>query len=154
MSNVVIDQNVLVIDSFRGEYRFLSNFWPCSVWLDDEEYLTVENAYQAAKTQDEDLRFKIQRCSPGEAKKLGQKATLPPNWEGIKLDIMVSLLFQKFADKGLRRKLLSTGSAELVEGNTWGDFFWGVCDGKGQNRLGRLLMGFRSIYQVIERVES
>lgn len=43
----------------------------------------------------------------------------------------------------LRQKLLSTGSEELIEGNTWGDTFWGVCKGSGQNWLGRILMFVR-----------
>lgn len=39
-----------VIDSFSGNYRFLSNFWPCVVTLDDQQYTSTEHAYQAAKT--------------------------------------------------------------------------------------------------------
>lgn len=30
------------------------------------------------------------------------------------------------------------------EGNTWGDKFWGVCDGEGENHLGKLLMEVRA----------
>ena len=43
----------------------------------------------------------------------------------------------------LGNKLLETGNQELVEGNTWGDIFWGVCNGKGQNWLGKILMMVR-----------
>jgi predicted NAD-dependent protein-ADP-ribosyltransferase YbiA (DUF1768 family) len=57
---------------------------------------------------------------------------------------MRDLLRQKFAHPELRRLLLATGDAELVEGNTWGDRFWGVCAGRGQNHLGRLLMAIRA----------
>jgi predicted NAD-dependent protein-ADP-ribosyltransferase YbiA (DUF1768 family) len=39
--------------------------------------------------------------------------------------------------------LLETGDAELIEGNDWGDTFWGVCGGKGNNFLGKLLMEVR-----------
>ena len=34
--------------------------------------------------------------------------------------------------------LLQTGDEELVEGNKWGDRFWGVCKGKGENHLGKI----------------
>lgn len=40
----------------------------------------------------------------------------------------------------LRKKLLATGDAELVENNTCGDVFWGICDGVGENHLGKILM--------------
>lgn len=43
-----------------------------------------------------------------------------------------------------RDQLLATGGVELIEGNDWGDAFWGVCGGYGQNWLGVLLMLVRS----------
>jgi len=57
---------------------------------------------------------------------------------------MKSCLQEKFSDPLLRKKLLATGNATLIEGNTWGDTYWGVCKGKGQNKLGKLLMELRS----------
>lgn len=56
-----------------------------------------------------------------------------PDWEDVKVDIMLGLLRQKFQHPELGAKLLATGDAYLVEGNTWGDTFWGVFNGKGQN---------------------
>lgn len=56
---------------------------------------------------------------------------------------MEDLLRQKFSKTPLRRLLLATGEAELIEGNTWGDTYWGVCHGVGQNHLGCLLMKIR-----------
>ena len=81
--------------------------------------------------------------TPGLAKKLGRKATIRPDWEKIKLPIMEYLLRQKFGDKTLKALLIGTGDAELVEGNMWGDTYWGVCKGKGENHLGKLLMKIR-----------
>lgn len=48
--------------------------------------------------------------------------------------------------------LLNTGEAELIEGNTWGDKFWGAVWDKelgwvGQNWLGKLLMEEREFNQ-------
>lgn len=65
------------------------------------------------------------------------------DWEEVKLGVMEGLLREKFSDPELRRKLLATGERELVEGNDWGDSFWGVCAGRGKNHLGRLLMKLR-----------
>jgi predicted NAD-dependent protein-ADP-ribosyltransferase YbiA (DUF1768 family) len=56
---------------------------------------------------------------------------------------MEEILRMKFADERLRDKLTSTAPVELVEGNWWGDTFWGVCKGVGENHLGRLLMKIR-----------
>lgn len=134
-----------MISNFTGKYRFLSNFWPARVWLDGAEYRTVEHAYQAAKTFDGVTRRRIAAAaSPGDAKRLGQKAPLREDWEEVKLDIMEGLLRQKFVVSGLREQLIATGNEDLVEGNTWGDCFWGVCRGKGENHLGRLLMEIRN----------
>ena len=43
--------------------------------------------------------------------------------------------------------LVDTGDQPLIEGNTWGDRFWGVCGGTGMNHLGRLLMEVREELQ-------
>lgn len=65
----------------------------------------------------------------------------------MKLRVMELLLRQKFQIPELGAKLLSTGSAELVEGNHWGDTFWGVYNKVGHNHLGKLLMKIRSELQ-------
>ncbi len=132
------------IDSFHGAYRFLSNFWPAPVVLDGVTYPTVEHAYVAAKTLDTDIRQQIAAIEkPGDVKRFGRKLTLRPDWEEVKLDVMTDLVGQKFTDPDLRAKLDATGDTDLVEGNTWGDTFWGVCRGKGENHLGKILMAVR-----------
>lgn len=133
-----------MIDSFTGEYRFLSNFYPCKVVFDSITYDSVEHAYQAPKTLDLARRELIRDAStPGVAKRLGSKVKLRDDWEVVKCRIMYDLLKQKFRDPELRRKLLATGAHKLVEGNTWGDTYWGKCNGVGKNYLGKLLMYIR-----------
>jgi len=51
--------------------------------------------------------------------------------------------FKQHAD--LREKLLSTGSVQLIEGNDWNDREWGVCNGTGKNKLGKILMRIRGV---------
>lgn len=134
------------INSFFGEYRWLSNFWRVHVNLDGFAYPSVEHAYQAAKTLDPIVRERIRTAAtPGRAKRGGNNVKLRPHWEQIKIGIMRELLYQKFARYSyLRKQLIDTGDLLLVEGNTWGDTFWGVCDGKGENQLGILLMEVRN----------
>lgn len=111
------------------------------------EYPTVEHAYQAAKTLDIHQRDQIAAAEgPGVAKSLGRSVTMRTDWNEVKLGIMEFLLRQKFYYEPLRSQLLATGNAELIEGNTWNDTFWGVCRGRGHNHLGRLLMKVRTEY--------
>lgn len=132
------------IESFSGEFRFLSNFWPASVELDGDLYPSTEHAYQAAKTLDKGLRSKIRQAdSPGKAKRLGGKLKLREDWETVKLGVMENILRQKFSEPLLKMKLQNTAPKELIEGNHWNDTFWGICNGEGSNHLGKLLMKIR-----------
>lgn len=135
-----------MISEFKGKYRFLSNFHPIKVEFEGDSYLSVEHAYQAAKTVDPLERLDIHVApTAAEAKKRGKKVTLRPEWDDPKfrLATMKALLVQKFNDPDLREALLATYPQELVEGNWWGDVFWGMCRGKGENHLGKLLMEIR-----------
>lgn len=136
---------VPVIDKFVGNYSFLSNFSAARVELDGRVYLTVEHAYQAAKTDDPQERLLVERSgTAGRAKQAGRRVTLRPDWDQVKVAIMRGLLEQKFAPGRVHLEwLLATGDAELIEGNTWGDQYWGMCRGRGLNMLGRLLMDIR-----------
>lgn len=136
-----------------GDYSFLSNFFyylPSRDWS-ESRLITVEHRYQAAKTEHMGWKEEILKAkTPTAAKKLGRVATLRPDWEEVKLTIMEELLREKFY-KGFKRDgsvslktlLLATEDAELVEGNWWGDKFWGISDGEGENHLGKLLMKIR-----------
>ena len=133
------------IERFQGEYRFLSNFWPARIIHGGIEYPTVEHAYQAAKTDDVKLKQKIARArTPGIAKRLGKRAKLRSDWDEVKVAVMTGLVAIKFTiNPALRKLLLDTGKARLVEGNDWNDTFWGVCRGVGENHLGCILMDIR-----------
>jgi ribA/ribD-fused uncharacterized protein len=140
------------IDSFSGKHRFLSNFYPATVELDGVRYQSVEHAYQAAKTLDLEARVPILTMTPGQAKSYGRTVKLRPDWELVKLDVMVGLLRQKFdpaRNHELTEWLVATSPRELVEGNTWHDVLWGRCNcnyhkARGENWLGRLLMEVRA----------
>lgn len=133
----------MAIEEFQGQFRFLSNFVPASVMLDGVRYATVEHAFQAAKTLDPKERELFQNINPAEAKKRGRQVKIREDWEKVKISVMRDLLKQKFSKGMYKEKLVATGNQELVEGNYWGDVFWGVCRGEGQNNLGKLLMEIR-----------
>lgn len=147
--------NEKVIDSFLCDNWFLSNFFPCRILYERIEYPTVEHAYQAAKTLDNNIRITIaNKETPGQAKRAGKILQLRPDWEVIKLSIMEELLHLKFSNDSLKEKLLSTFPSTLIEGNTWNDTFWGVCKGQGQNNLGKLLMKIRDELILIQKIEK
>ena len=146
------------VHEFAGEHKFLSNFYPSSIVVILETdggsacrviAPTVEHAYQAMKATNEADFHKIAAApTPGKAKQLGRKIFIRPDWDSIKDDTMLNLLRQKFQYWELRKKLMDTGNVMLVEGNHWGDTYWGMCKrtGKGENRLGLLLMHIRQEY--------
>lgn len=145
------------INSFSGDYRFLSNFFPCSVSLSSIGFKSIEHAYQAAKFLDSTNDGLTQifdqiRCSKraGEAKHIANahKDEVIESFHSKKVILMTRLIYQKFSLLGgnhnpehaeLACALLATGNDLLVEGNNWGDTFWGVCDGVGKNILGEIL---------------
>ena len=142
------------INSFSGEFEFLSNFYPSPIKIWGITFPTVEHFFQAAKTTD---MFEAEQIAaadtPGKAKRLGHAVTLRPDWESIKIDIMRIGLEEKFKDPILRAKLLETGDEPLVEGNWWHDNTWGDCKCEkcsrilGHNILGKLLMNLRNKIQ-------
>ena len=133
-----------MINCFDGKYAFLSNFYESPITYDGITYPTNEHFFQAMKTLDIDEKKKIAAAStPGQSKRLGRAVTLRSDWEAVKSYYMEIGLRLKFQNPDLAEKLIATGDEELVEGNTWGDRIWGVCNGEGENRLGKLLMKIR-----------
>ena len=133
------------ITSFKNQYAFLSNFYPAIIKIKELEFKTVEHAYQYYKVDDPmGAQLIIAAPTPGIAKRLGNKYKRKNDWDSVKESTMLTLLFEKFKIPNLADRLIATRDAELIEGNVWGDKYWGVCFGKGENKLGKLLMYVRS----------
>lgn len=136
------------ITSFRDEHAFLSNFYDHPIEYKGKMWPTSEHAYQAMKSPYEhEQEWVREQGTPGKAKRAGQKIHLRDDWEEMKVPVMREILEIKFEDPELKQMLLDTGDARLVEGNAWHDVFWGMCDGKGKNWLGRLLMEIRDSHR-------
>ena len=132
---------------FRGNHYFLSNMCPCpngvGVMIDDKIYKfsCVESAFQAHK--DPSRADEFEKLDGYAAKKLGRRVTLRSDWENIKDDLMLSLVTAKFLQNYDMYCRLLKISDEIVEENTWNDTYWGVCNGRGLNKLGKILMQVR-----------
>lgn len=138
------------VHEFRGKYRFLSNFFlvPGGLVVASKRAATTEHFYQAAKTENPDEAERVLRAdSPMAAKRLGQQVMIRPDWNELRVPVMHQILRVKFGPDHpeLVHQLLATGNRVLIEGNTWGDRFWGVDTrtNVGLNRLGTLLMEIR-----------
>ena len=131
--------------SFRGSRHFLSNFHREALVYKGILYPTAEHAYQASKAVFESDRHQSAKLkTPGEAKRAGRRIrVLRKDWEEVKVEIMLEIVQVKFKSIALAKMLLATEGKELVEENTWGDKFWGKCDGVGRNELGKILMQVR-----------
>ena len=148
---------VKVIDSFDGSiYGFLSNFYDCEVMYEGLMYHNSEAAFQSAKIKLDTEEATISARKPftamaaGASKRAGRRVEIRPDWETVKNNVMYEVLKDKFnRNSELKEKLLNTGEAILIEGNTWHDNYWGDCkcekckDIRGKNTLGILLMRVR-----------
>ena len=132
-----------MIDKFAYKYSFLSNFYMIYVHYEGLTYVNAEAAFQAAKLLNNEDRKRFTTMNPKMAKQEGRRVPLREDWEEIKDDVMYNVCKAKFENSELAEKLLATGDEELVEGNTWNDTYWGVCNGVGENKLGKILMRIR-----------
>jgi ribA/ribD-fused uncharacterized protein len=139
------------IREFKGPYFYLSNFYHSPMMYLGYHCPTAEHAFQLAKAADTvDMRRIAEVHEPAEAKLLGRQVVLRDDWEQVKLSVMKDVVTLKFAGNPvIRQRLVSTGSIDLVEGNYWGDTYWGRDNktGAGANHLGRILMEVRSLFQ-------
>lgn len=110
------------IKGFNGEYRFLSNFYITPVPYNGGVYPTAENAFQAAKTHDGQIKDLFKKTyGAGTAKKFGRTCVnLREDWESVKDGIMYDIVLAKFThNPDLKKMLLNTGDAYLEETNSW-----------------------------------
>ena len=131
----------------RDPYFEFSNFARYRVTLDGKTWPTSEHYFQAQKFLDEALQEKVRLAkAPRIAADMGRDRSNPlrPDWESVKDDVMRKVVRAKFSQhEDLKKLLLDTCDAEIVE-HTSNDSYWGDGgDGSGRNMLGRILMEVR-----------
>jgi ribA/ribD-fused uncharacterized protein len=160
-------QSQITFFSVEKRYGEFSNFYPSSITIDNVLYPTVEHYYQVQKFNDQEYREIIRQAStPYKAKILASQrivggydwrtvlnttiktylqkgVKIREDWEKVKEKIMLKGLEIKFQHPRLKKMLLKTKDAKLIE-NSPTDYYWGVgASGTGKNRLGILLMQVR-----------
>lgn len=142
-----------MIDNFKGDYYYLSNFYEIDIIYEGITYKNNEAAFQAQKCVNKDDRLQFSTLNASEAKHLGRKVNLRKDWKNIKFSVMTEIVKTKFDQHpDLKQKLLNTKDELLIEGNTWNDRIWGCVKDKnnnwtGSNLLGNILMTLRTNYQ-------
>lgn len=154
-----------MINQFQGEHYFLSNMYVVDKPLltPDEIYVpTSEHFYMASRFVEEGDRIAVARARAEDgdsrvfadglaAKKLAHELIEEgkPHYKTPyqRVQFMHRAVFTKFVtNPELAYKLIETGKEKIVEGNSWGDRFWGVSpvdNGAGNNYLGIILMNVR-----------
>lgn len=162
------------ITEFSGAHAFLSNFAALPMLLpfgpEMVYWPTAEHAFQAMKCTDAlQAEWIHDAPTPREAKRRGQTVELRPDWDQTRRMWMLFVVQAKFQTvPGLMLRLAETRGRLLVEGNTWGDDYWGAVTGDellqrkqpvpqlpvwygdgepllGHNWLGRILMMIREL---------
>lgn len=137
---------------FRGPLAFLSNMHiepECPIVIDFGDgmvlaFPSMENAFQAMKCARPEDREAFVTLTPAQARQHGQRVPMHADWDaGRRLIAMQYGLAQKFKYPGLAQRLVDIREDLITEINDWGDTFWGVCNGVGEDHLGRMLRKIR-----------
>ncbi len=177
-NDIVLDREIRFYDSRANqETAFLGNFYDESqVFYDKAWYPCAEAAFQAAKTLDKTRReaFKnLLRTGDGydylpgletkmDKDRVGHKAwylgkqtfSIRSDWKEVQDQVMHEIVYNKFNNNSfLKTSLLATGDAILLE--TAPNDYWGIgLSGKGQNKLGKILMQVRNELATSQSLKS
>ena len=145
---------------FNNDYFFLSNFYRRMIKTNEDgriiKWKTSEHYYQYKKLKflqqfpenkisNRDLELMINADTPRQAKDiiLSKKFKHFEEWDKIKADEMKQVLLAKFNILFMKKILIETGDAILIEDSPT-DYYWGIGSNKtGLNMLGKLLMEVR-----------
>jgi len=142
MKKILSDKNI--ITSFTNNYDFLSNSFNNPITYKGLTYTCAGSAYWSQRVKDEKAKIKYTRLNHNKARAKALQAIPIDNWEQNRMNIMKDILKVKFSDPVLKKALLDTKDAKLLNNTSYNDQYWGIYYEKGQNRLGKLLEEIRS----------
>lgn|SRR5574344_5427 len=135
------------IIGFKDENYFLSNFYNHNVTFNNMTFKNNVSAYIAQMFSGDVQKKLFVNLLPMQAIRVYERSKdsndIRKDWEDVREEVMYNICKEKFADKKLRQQLIDTKDEELINESTWENQFWGTNDGKGENRLGILLMKLR-----------
>ncbi len=133
----------------NGRYKCFSNWYSCSFTYQGYTWSNSEQALMYFKSFDKEYQKKIKKANnPAVAKKLGRQVKLRPDWDQVKLSLMIEILYAKFSQNAdLKEILLNTNGVKIHE--DCNDPWWGGGPNYpgGRDYLGRALMSVRKILE-------
>ena len=137
-----------VIDFYRVHDTFgeFSNFARFPIQLKGKTWPTSEHYFQAQKFAGTAHEETVRNAKNAWwAAKYGRElASLPEDWDEKRLEVMIDAVSAKFKQHPqLKKLLLDTGNAILIEKTKQDNFWADGGDGSGQNYLGKILMMVR-----------
>jgi len=141
---------ILFYNKTDPHYGF-TNFSSHPVFYDNKRYPTSEHLFQSFKFQPHRPRLAehIRTCSERPSVAFSEARRFQPevrsDWKDVNIQMMDLALWHKFTQhESLKKELLATDDAELVEDSDK-DAFWGVgADRRGRNELGKALERLRT----------
>lgn len=136
---------------YEHEFYPFSNFSSFKLAWKGYEWMTSEHAYHSEKFSDPELIDALRKShSAHEAMEIAyaNKDKYRADWQEVKVGIMKDILRAKVAQHPyVKKKLLQSGTKELIE-DSWRDDFWGWGPDKdGRNQLGKCWMEIRAELQ-------
>lgn len=128
---------------FRNNFQFLSNMYPCRVQYKGTEYSCSESAFQAQKCTNSVDKDMFAGFDGKMAKSWGRRVPLRKDWNEVRIPIMEEIVRAKFLQNPELIPQLTSIKGYIQEDNSWNDTFWGICNGVGENHLGKILMKIR-----------
>jgi predicted NAD-dependent protein-ADP-ribosyltransferase YbiA (DUF1768 family) len=106
-------------------------------------FKNAEAAFQAQKNPA--LAKQFLNLDGFAAKRLGRQIPITqPDWNTYRDTAMRNAVSSKFnSNPDLMEQLKALADDYISEENDWGDTYWGVSGGRGQNKLGNILMDIR-----------
>ncbi|KAF7312708.1 DUF1768 domain-containing protein [Mycena indigotica] len=128
-----------------------TNFSAHPVFYDNKRYPTSEHLFQSFKFMPHrpKLAEHIRTCSERPSVAFSEARRFAPevrsDWKDVNIQMMDIALWHKFTQhESLKKELLATDDAELIEDSDK-DAFWGIgADRKGRNELGKALERLRT----------
>lgn len=152
------ERQVILFSSKSKNYSFLSNFYISEMTIDGRLYNHVEGYYQSRKfvgINNSAVEHIRNITSPMACKKIGGSYPMTEDrkrqWDnGVKDTVMRQAVYTKFiTNSELSKRLIETEDNVLIENNHNDTYWGGGRDGKGENKLGRILMDVRDLLQNI-----
>jgi ribA/ribD-fused uncharacterized protein len=138
---------------FTLPYEPLNNWSAHRVTIWGKTFPTLEHGFHYRKYSDKhpEIAEEIANApSPWAAMQVDRhhRAKRRHDWQEAKVGIMTELMRAKIEQNpDVKERLLATGSKTIVENSPWDDFWGAGKDGRGQNRMGKILMHLRDELQ-------